>query len=112
MREFYKLSIREKKYFCITIPVEYIRENNLNAGDSLYFYIRDNCLLVLDRKWDNSHYKFVGEYKLSKRGKRGWVATVPLEWINLVSGKEKDILEYSYDRDCVNCIVIERKKDE
>lgn len=111
MRESYRLSVREKKYFCLTIPVEYINRNSLKLGDDLHFYLDGDKLIISDKLQEkvSTGDKYIGIYKLSKRGKRGWVTTAPPEWIFIIKGKKKDSLIYSFDEDCFNRLIIKKK---
>lgn len=110
MRRFYTLSIREKKYFCLTVPVEYVKRNSLSVGDELFFYQDDTELVISDRpKNPVNPYVCIGVYKLSRKGKRGWITTAPAEWVKAVSGRKGDPLTYRYDDDCANRLIIKKK---
>ena len=104
MRENYKLCIREGKYFCITIPTKFVKKHSLEKADGLFFYLdKKNKTLVIspnefpDNLRKSLNIEFLRKYALSKKGIRGWVTSVPEEWLLLIDGNKNNKLRYDFD---------------
>lgn len=96
----YKLCKRERKYFCITIPCKFVRDCLLSKSNEIFYYVdKDNRLILISYKLEiedatNSKLRYLGSYRISRKGNRGWVASVPYDWVKIVNGKLGDYLNY------------------
>jgi len=101
--EFYHLGKRQGRYYCATISekwvIEQIGKGHLNSEVMqvhLFIGNNNNDLLIafFHDKPNKGKYSYIRTYRISKRGRRGYILTIPLEWIYVVEGKVKDLLQY------------------